>query len=342
MNKRKEIGSDFWSVPVVKTRNHIFDKATWFISGRAAFRAILRQIKIEMCATSLKVALPSFLCESMVLPLEKESIEYTFYPVEMMDNNIVCDYSIARGCNAILIMDYFGFESNESYIRDSNIIVIRDLTHSLFIKDYTDADYYFGSLRKWAGFVGGGFAYRSDGRPLEKPTASLKEYESIKKKAIDAKAEYMHGVIETKDYLSLFYNAEMILDGCDVVSSESNDAFLAEHLDVDLIKKRRRTNASVLIGELKDYCLFKKMGKQDCPLCVPIVFKKREALRRYLISKDIYCPIHWPKPNQITDDLSKSLYETELSLVCDHRYTKEDMRRIVCEIKAFMENDRDA
>ena len=40
----------------------------------------------------------------------------------------------------------------------------------------------------------------------------------------------------------------------------------------------------------------------------------------------IYCPIHWPKPQM---GGSSALFDTELSLVCDQRYTEKDMQRMI-------------
>ena len=83
------------------------------------------------------------------------------------------------------------------------------------------------------------------------------------------------------------------------------------------------------------------IGKNDCPLFVPILYKNRNELREYLIKKEIYCPIHWPKPFK-ENEISNLLYEKEISLVCDQRYTADDMKRIVKEIKGFIEKDKDA
>ena len=73
---------------------------------------------------------------------------------------------------------------------------------------------------------------------------------------------------------------------------------------------------------------------------VPILVPdgKRDGLKRYLIKKGIYCPIHWPvgKYHRL-DERTEYIYKNELSLVCDQRYTEEDMERIVKAIQLFME-----
>ena len=64
MVQMKEIGSEFWDVPVTEIENNIFPKSTqWFLSGRSALQAIINDIK--ECHT---VAMPSWCCDSMVKP----------------------------------------------------------------------------------------------------------------------------------------------------------------------------------------------------------------------------------------------------------------------------------
>ena len=66
----------------------------------------------------------------------------------------------------------------------------------------------------------------------------------------------------------------------------------------------------------------------DCPLFVPVIIKngKRDVIRKKLVDNEIYCPVHWPHPDA---NCESNLYEMELSLVCDQRYGREDMQRIV-------------
>ena len=60
---------------------------------------------------------------------------------------------------------------------------------------------------------------------------------------------------------------------------------------------------------------------------VPIIVPngKRDALRRHLIRNEIYCPVHWPRP----EGCVSNLYDGELSLICDQRYGIEDMDRLI-------------
>ena len=63
---------------------------------------------------------------------------------------------------------------------------------------------------------------------------------------------------------------------------------------------------------------------------------KRDALRQYLMQNEIYCPIHWPISDlHRLDKRTGQIYENELSLVCDQRYSQEDMYHMVTLINRF-------
>ena len=80
------------------------------------------------------------------------------------------------------------------------------------------------------------------------------------------------------------------------------------------------------------------LQQADTPLFVPILLDNtiRNDLRKYLTEHSIYCPIHWPKSqyHRMSKETEK-ICDEELSLVCDQRYTEDDMERMVASIKEF-------
>lgn len=320
---RKEIGSEFWSVPVAGD-NGLFADAVWFVSGRSALYAIIRE------NTFKTVALPDWCCDSMIKPFVDNGIAVRFYPAMSEIGNIEAD--------AVLIMDYFGY-TGQSRRGDFKGTVIRDLTHSIFSKAYDDADYYFGSLRKWAGFYTGGFAMG-----LKHPVVyegDSADYITLRQSAMEAKEAYISELIVNKDYLMLFAEAEEMLEGLGVAPACNADVERAKTLDIDFICRQRRSNASVLLNAFSNLAVFPEMKEADCPLFVPILADNRDALRKHLIEKEIYCPVHWPV--SVYHKLPKAtevFYNRELSLVCDQRYTEQDMLRIVDAVKEFLRKEK--
>ena len=333
----KEIGSEFWEAPLCRWEgNGLFQpNVQWFLCGRSALQAIISELKNKKT-----VAMPSWCCHTMIKPFIDAGIDVKFYPVCNQDGFF---QEIDLSCDIVYVMDYFGFSSN---MQINHPCIIRDVTHSLFSKSYRDADYYYGSLRKWCGIWTGGYAWTSDGHLLTNCTNSTRVYSSLREKAMDLKERYISDPCnhpnDKSEFLDMFKKAECYLENCMIEPAEQRDIKLAQKLDVDFIQRRRRANAKILMTELKDYVLFKELDDGDTPLFVPIIVpnSRRDELRNYLVQNSIYCPCHWPLSSYHTiDNHMKELYDNEISLVCDQRYSEDDMYRIAYAIKRFINNN---
>lgn len=327
-----EIGSEFWSIPLcTQNQNAIFPEHTaWYLSGTSALHAIILDIRKKYPLNS--IALPSWCCESMIQPFSDHGVAVCFYPVcPEQGLGIQYDFSMISDCDALFIMDYFGYR-RDIHIPSFDGVIIRDLTHSAFCGEYADADYYFGSLRKWAGFWSGGFAWKADGQQIglldDHPDAD--RYIRLRRAAMEEKSRYIEGSVHGKDYLKTFELAEDLLDhGC-VGSAAPRDIAAALNLDTETIRSRRRKNADILLRAVCEFAIFPELREQDCPLFVPILLppEKRGSIRSTLIRQDIYCPIHWPvSPLHRLNAHTQAAYDTALSLVCDQRYDTDNILR---------------
>ena len=331
-NTYSEIGSEFWDVPTINRRNSLFPESTqWYLSGRSALIAIIAEL-----GKARSVSFPSWCCESMIRPFVDANFSIDYYPVVLENGELV--RKVRTDSDVLFLMDYFGFSTPIPDLRGFDGVVIRDVTHSLFSTTYSDADYYFGSLRKWCGVWTGGYAWTKDGHKLEIGSKSGQEYESLRKRAMEEKSEYIKGKRTDKGYRMVFDAAEEVLENVGIAPAANRDVELAHGLDVDEIKKRRRANAEVFQSVFPEWLIFQKNAPTDTPMFVPVLVPdgKRDALWRYLILHDMYCPIHWPVGEyHRLDERTAFIYQNELSLVCDQRYTEEDMNRMVDTIKAF-------
>ena len=333
----REIGSEFWSVPTISSNNNLFPESTqWFLSGRSALQAIIADIE-----GAKSVALPSWCCDSIIKPFLDAGLEIKYYPVfwsEELEQDIRVD------CDVILIMDYFGYGSSSFDLTDYKGTVIRDLTHSLFSADHSEYDYQFGSLRKWCGIWTGGYAWTKTDHPISTDCYSDSVFPSLREKAMERKKDFLLNKRGSKEeYLDLFRSAEEHLDTVGIAKASDRDIRLAEKIDVEFIKYKRRENAGILHDNLSEMLMFKDFGPSDCPLFVPIMVPNglRDKLHRFLISNDIFCPLHWPiSAYHKLDSKTREIYENEISLVCDQRYSAEDMYRIVDTIKAFFREEK--
>lgn len=332
----KEIGSEFWDVPLVSQSNSVelFPQNTrFFLSGRSALSHIIEEIKTHHCLRN--VLLPSYCCHTMIEPFLSRGITVRFYEVYLDENGqFVQKIPVKHSFDAILLVSYFGYAASNMCLTRPDGVVIYDATHSIFSPVGVNADYVYGSLRKWAGFWTGGFAWScKEPFQMEPPKEYDENYVSIRKTAMAEKARFLSGWSDSnKDrYLQMFSQAEEMLNCSANLRAAPEDKERLKRLDIGQIQTCRKQNAEVILSFVQPYAVFPTLLAEDCPLFVPVAFPKkiRDALRQHLISKDIYCPIHWPVSvlHQLTKR-AKQLYEMELSLVCDQRYDTSDMVRM--------------
>ena len=147
----REIGSEFWDVPIIDKMNNLFPESSqWFLSGRSGLQAIIKEL-----GEARSVSLPSWCCESMIKPFVDAGLEVHFYPVYWSEGQLFQEWSF--DCDALFLIDYFGYSGAIPAPNGFKGTVIRDVTHSIFSTTYSDAEYYFGSLRKWCGVWTGGY-----------------------------------------------------------------------------------------------------------------------------------------------------------------------------------------
>lgn len=340
----KEIGSEFWDVPTCSNSIDVFPShIQWYLSGRSALQAIIRDLP-----NLTSVMMPSWCCDSMIKPFVDAGVDVIFYPVYAnRENGLIQE--IQGDADALFLIDYFGYTTSslDINVNDFKGVIIRDVTHSIFSRKYNDADYYFGSLRKWCGVWTGGYAWTRNGHQLYQGAVDKSDYVILRDKAMRLKNSYINEYIgkdgkrvADKGFLKVFNDAENLLNNCGISFAAERDIELAKKMDYELIKSHRRENAKVLMKIFHDWLIFPKEAKDDCPMFVPVIVPdgRRDQLRIFLIENQIYCPVHWPlsKYHKGLNKHEKCIYDSELSLVCDHRYTEEDMQREADMIKMFM------
>ncbi len=344
MNRvNSEIGGEFWEVELSGTPTlKVNENLRFLLTGRTALDYIIKDIKAENRFN--RVMLPTYCCHTMIKPFLDNGINVKFY--EIVFNNGKYEHAInfdsTVECDAILIMQYFGFIDKEvketiRKVKEKGCIVIEDATHSWFSeKPYSnESDYVFASFRKWTGLACGAIAKKQSGDFISgNPQKINQKYIDLRKQAALLKGKYISNKEGNKeDFLSLFCEAESIIEA-DYKEYGIPDVFtnLITHLDINTIKNTRRTNAKYLIEGLSAYngIEISNITAEDTPLFVPVLSKagKRDALKQHLIRNNIYCPVHWPLSKDHHIEI-ESLYDESISLVCDQRYNTMDMQRII-------------
>lgn len=343
-----EIGSEFWNVPQGDTTSALPDDNKQFVlSGRTALELVARDLIAERKIRS--VCLPAYCCDSMLFPFQRSRLELRFYDVLPSSDGVRRVLPENHGCDAVLLLDYFGFSQAETAAlakreRERGAAVILDSVQSLYSKSESVnyADYTVTSWRKWF-FSCAAAAVKHRGEWLKKPNKPAnKQYVSLRKDAAKKKAVYLQqGIGEKQTFLDGFAEAEELLDtDFSYYAADPESVNALRHLDIAFLKQRRRENAAVIYEALNELDnprirpLFPQMGVDDTPLFVPVLVDPalRAELRRFLIENQVYCPIHWPDAQTCG---GAALYAQELSLLCDQRYFAADVEREMNLIKEF-------
>lgn len=342
-----ELGSEFWGAPLCEKQNTLNDgNKLYALSGRTALELIAQDIKFERGAKS--IYMPAYCCDSMLAPFENQGYEIKLYAVEPYGKTVHRQVFTDHGCDAILLLDYFGFESEETAVfammeKLRGTAVIVDRVQSVFTetKALQYADYTVTSWRKWF-FSNAAAAEKKCGEWLaQSPERTNASYISLRKEAAKLKADYMVNGGNKAAFLNMFREAEELLDeDYSDYAADAESLLQLKTVDKDYIISRRRENAALIYDELSKLPaeiirpLYVQMGESDVPLFVPVLVKPeiRADLRQHLIKNEVYCPIHWP--SELGG--ANKLYDGELSLICDQRYGTEDIKRQMTLISEFI------
>ena len=337
---QREIGSEFWNAETGK--NHHCIKNT-YLSGRAALTAIIIDLKRRGIR---KVGLPDYCCDSMIEPFLRQGMDISFYPIGEKDGKLTFSLEQTDGCEAVLLVDFFGFMHSEIQVsiqkcKESGKSIILDLTQAVFSDYEYSADYIFGSYRKWTG-IEFGFSVSSRQNQLDswKLNDFGSKYLKLRNEARNIKSEFVAGDYSNEDLrqkqLSLFNEAEDILDKEYLSDTDEYNKKLFKSLNIDFIKKKRKKNAETIYANFSKlkFCkpIFTKLSEDGIPLAVPILVtdEKRDSLRTFLREHGVFCPVHWSlTAMHKAGEKALTLYKNELSLVCDQRYDESDMLRMM-------------
>lgn len=330
-----EIGSEFHRV--LPDGGHGFSypiPGSLVFSGRTAIETVLKEI-----VGARKAALPSYCCYSIIQPFKDAGIEVEFYPV-YFEKRLKIEVDISENTDIIFLCNYFGFTISMPDLSGFQGVIIEDITHSLFSENpyHPQSHYLVASLRKWEPINCGGYCCSTvNGRIQYEPTISPPfEYVRLKTAAMELKKEYLLDFDTKKKlrFLSMFEESNRWLE--ENYSGLSIDSWSEAYLstvDIEAQRQIRRRNAKVLYENLNDKIQFVfSLEDMDCPLFVPVLLHHRTDIRKVLTSNQIYCPVHWPRP----DGCVSNLYDHELSLICDQRYDEEDMERLVSVLKPLL------
>lgn len=353
-----EIGSEYdWNsnFPFLLEDNNDFflnvskQNVKFLRSGRDAIRYVAKLCKEEYRT----VLMPALACSCMPEPFVKEGYKVIYYKVNKDFSADLNDIEKKLSSNSIFFfMNYFGQESITSkdakMIRNKveNIILVEDITHDLLKRrnEVWQSDFTVCSIRKW-------FAIPDGGMVIGKEPFKILQIEEdsyfaeLRENAMKQKSVYLSNgeKLQKEEYRNALAVSNEYIDYTNNLSNIHEESMkMLSHIDLKKIYELRIENVKVLKKGIARITGIEPLvaNCEDSTLYYPICVKgKQSELQRKLAEESIYLPVIWPLPKgaegicRVADDVAVSM----LAIPCDHRYSVEDMNRIVEVLQACIQ-----
>ena len=270
-------------------------------SGRSSLRLILNTLKDK------KFALPDFLCPVIIDVFYEMAVEYEFYHVEKNFDFILPDLDV------LYVIDYFG---RQHWFHPKAPFIISDMVFSpQVIKLHKPENWIgFNSLRKISPLTDGSI---------------VKSTFHLHKDLIDINWSALFTGYKSNNK---FEEGEEILTKQKKIYRISNHSLFALfdfYYNLENERRDRQNN----FNTLKTFLNIEQLEIQpEFPSFFPILIDKRDELREWLRTQNIFLPVHWPKHPKAPDN---PLYDRIISIPVDSRYTIVDMERVAGLINGF-------
>lgn len=323
-------------------------------SGRTALRLIIQSLLQKN--RRQPVLLPSYLCQAVLQPFLEEGRDIMFYRIGK-DLSVDCDDLRARVAecspSGVLFINYFGFpvsdaERNLFLELRKSTVVIEDCSHGSLLESGRDiagitGDVVVSSVRKYCNLPDGAVLSPRKGISTASLGIAAAGHATARYDAKVLKSEFISGGASDQDlekrYLELFGEADRQLDAASPMLRMSTESVrLLQCVNVRRIMVVRRKNFASLSGmfaensALAGVCspLYRDLPEYVSPLAFPVVVHggRRDALRRELGRRRVFCPVHWQLPEAVPMrdfEESRELSAGILSLPLDQRYNEKDM-----------------
>ena len=304
----------------------------YFLNVRCALRALVHVLRPR------SAWLPSYLCPALLEPFQSSGVAVRFYGVDehLRVSNFGWLNEVCRG-DFVIVIHYFGFPHSSfpaGAAKRSGAYIIEDSSQALFLpQQFEESLCALYSPRKFLGVPDAGVMASkgetgTESLTLEPPPGAW--WNSALAMLLQRRDFDLTG--RPSGWYSLFQQVESNFPLGLYRSSELSRAVLACGVDYAAIRARRRANYEALLDMLGEHALFPEMPEQVVPLGFPVRIGAtvRERVLRRLHAKRVYAPVHW-KIDGVVPSLSL------MTLVCDQRYSPEEMKFQAREFKNALE-----
>jgi hypothetical protein len=320
MNDQQKIIGGFFSLEL-PMRNEYHSQALRLNSARYALEYVLRVRHYK------KIYLPAYICDSVLQPIKRLTIDYAFYLIDEHFAPIIDHLPENDAC--FLYVNYFGMNSgNVRNVCHNLRHVIIDNTQAFFDQPVTQTDTLY-SPRKFFGVPDGGYLYTDADARLElEQDPSYYRCDALLKQ-IDL------GSVSAEP---LFEQNEAYLNTCGMHVMSRTTQRLLMSVDYAQVRAIRNENFRFLHQQLGTY---NQLNADFCeingPMCYPLLIERGEQLKDFLLQHHVYANDYW---QEVSSRVPYSSFDYQLAknlvgLPIDQRYNKEDMRFIAQTVRSF-------
>jgi dTDP-4-amino-4,6-dideoxygalactose transaminase len=293
---------------------------------------------IKLIVDSLKpknLWIPSYLCHTIISAIDKKITKINFYPINSILEIVPSFINEVEPEDIFLYIDYFGFPTDQVFLdllKSKGVILVHDCSQALFYNWRNSvADFCLYSPRKFLGVPDGGILFDINHLITRKPKlmepprqASYSMLQAVLKRR---EFDIWGGGYDWKDH---FKEGEKLFTAGNHSMSEITKMLLEFAFDYSQIQSKRIENYSYLLNKLYILAIYHSLDNDVVPLGFPIRVKDRDLVQKKLFAKNIFPPIHWAIKEFVPEDFIESheLSNQIMTLPCDQRYGKRDMKHI--------------
>ena len=300
------LGGEFYSDPRWLTAAPTLStEGLYFLNGGRACLTVIAAYLLDHGID--RILLPSYLCPSIVVTLERAGLLCEYYPGQTGPFHRPGRPSQKIGAfKAVYFINYFGFlhssrtlEFLQSHQR-RGVLLVEDNAQAGF-SDHPTGDFIFNSIRKLIGYDGGYLTTAQDMAPY------IEKYAGLPNRRLPVVREYRqrlyHYLFEDQgrhaDLEALFEQSEQFYDTDLIVEGDPQERAQIERLDWKGIKQIRRDNYACLLGLIASIPeitpLFPALQPDNMPLGLPVYIKgvARDRVYEELGNASIGLTIHW-------------------------------------------------
>ncbi|MFT8318821.1 MAG: hypothetical protein ABF651_11215 [Sporolactobacillus sp.] len=318
--RRKTIGG-FFPIELPKGAEY-HRQALRLNSARYALEYLLRVRNYQ------KIYLPAYLCDSVLQPVKRLNIAYSFYSIGEDFAPIFDHMPEEYAC--FLYVNYFGVNAaNAAKIcrRMKNVII--DNTQAFFAMPYAHIDTLY-SPRKFFGVPDGGYLYTDAEKRFDlKQDVSYYRYDALLKQ-IDLGSDAA---------LPLFVENEAYLDHCGMLVMSRLTRRLLQSVDYQRVLVRRNENFRFLheqIGRFNQLPI--NLDELNGPMCYPFLITRGAQLKEALLKQRIYVNDYWDEvlTRVSPDSFEHHLVKDLVPLPIDQHCNRADLLAMVQIIREFL------